>query len=318
MIDRTNGGTKVRKTLLFSRYLPVFPLALRPLRTGAIMQLYTDVSSLRQAVTAHHRAGRSVGFVPTMGALHAGHMSLIEASRRENDVTICSIYVNPTQFNDVSDLEKYPRDLEADRGMLESAGCDGLFYPTDEIMYPSPTVISMSFGILESTLEGLHRPGHFQGVGLIVSKLFHLVMPDVAYFGQKDLQQFAVIRQMVEDLMFPVRLVRVPIMRETDGLAMSSRNARLAGEDRSRATLLFSCLIGAKEKLLSGESVESVKGFVESEFSGAPGVDLEYFAIVNTNTLQSLQQLDQQEPVSLCIAAWVGDVRLIDNLTLFE
>ncbi|HAA12388.1 MAG TPA: pantoate--beta-alanine ligase [Cytophagales bacterium] len=280
------------------------------------MEFYADVASLQSAMADHRRAGRSIGFCPTMGALHQGHLSLIEASRKENDITICSIYVNPTQFNDPEDLQKYPRELDRDRDMLAEAGCDGLFFPSDEMMYPKPAVMAMQFGPLENVMEGVHRAGHFNGVGLVVAKLLHLVGPTRAYFGQKDLQQFAVIRQMVEDLMFPVDLVCVPIVRESDGLAMSSRNARLSPVARKTAAQLYAFLQEAREQLLQGRSVMSVGQWVRAQLGEHRDINLEYFEIVHSHTLQSISKMNSSEPTSLCIAAWVGGVRLIDNLTV--
>ena len=280
------------------------------------MDFYANVDDLRSAMSEHRRNGRSIGFVPTMGALHQGHLSLIQASKAENDITVCSIYVNPTQFNDPNDLEKYPRELDTDRDLLASEGCDALFFPSDEMMYPKPAVINLQFGQLESVMEGVHRPGHFSGVGLIVAKLLHCVGPTRAYFGQKDLQQFAIIRQMVEDLMFPVELVCVPIVREDDGLAMSSRNARLSPEARQTSTLLYRHLSQAKEQLKEGKTLMNVRQWVKAQLGEHPEIKLEYFEIVHTHTLQPLNQLNSSEPTSLCIAAWVGGVRLIDNLSL--
>ncbi|MEL6535340.1 MAG: pantoate--beta-alanine ligase [Bacteroidota bacterium] len=280
------------------------------------MQFYADVASLQSAMTDHRRAGRSIGFCPTMGALHQGHLSLIEASRKENDITICSIYVNPTQFNDPEDLQKYPRELDRDRDMLAEAGCEALFFPSDEMMYPKPATMSLRFGPLEAVMEGVQRPDHFNGVGIVVAKLLHLVGPTRAYFGQKDLQQFAIIRQMVEDLMFPVELVRVPIVREADGLAMSSRNARLSPAARKTATQLYEYLQQARQQLLEGTKVMNVGQWVRAQLGEHPDINLEYFEIVHSNTLQSISQLNSSEPTSLCIAAWVGGVRLIDNLSI--
>lgn len=280
------------------------------------MDFFTDVASLQATLTGLKRQGKRIGFVPTMGALHEGHLSLVARAREENDYTLCSIYVNPTQFNDASDLKNYPRTLDQDREMLMGAGCDGLFFPTDAIMYPKPTVLRIQFGHLETVMEGMHRPGHFQGVGLVVGKLLHLTQPDRAYFGEKDLQQFAIIRQLVHDLMFPVEVIRVPIVREPDGLAMSSRNRRLSAEDREQATLLYRTLSEAKGQLLEGKSIAEVKNWVATTLAAKEGVALEYFEVAHSDTLELLSELSADIPTSLCIAAQVGPVRLIDNLSV--
>jgi pantoate--beta-alanine ligase len=253
-----------------------------------------------------------------MGALHAGHISLIERARQENDRTICSIFVNPTQFNNPGDLQQYPRTLEADRLLLEKAGCDAVFAPSNEVMYHQPPRLRLDFGRLEQVMEGQFRPGHFNGVGLVVSKLFHIIKPDQAYFGQKDLQQFLIIRQLVNDLSFDLQLVRCPIVREPDGLAMSSRNRRLDPEQRQIAPHIYRMLTKAKEMLLGGKPVAAAKMAVQTDFMTQTGVRLEYFEVVDEETLQSVENIREHPQVALCIAAYLGDVRLIDNLLLFS
>lgn len=199
------------------------------------MHIFNTISETQQYLKAQQRAGKTIGFVPTMGALHAGHISLIERAKTENDLAVCSIFVNPTQFNNSDDLKKYPRTLERDCEMLRPVGCDVVFAPSAEEMYPSLPQLKMDFGTLETIMEGKFRPGHFNGVGIVVSKLFNIVKPDKAYFGLKDLQQVAVIRRMVQELSFDLEIIPCPTLRETDGLAMSSRNTRLSPEARALA-----------------------------------------------------------------------------------
>ncbi|GIV39610.1 MAG: pantothenate synthetase [Thermonema sp.] len=266
------------------------------------------------------KEGKSIGFIPTMGALHEGHLSLVRRAKEENDVVVCSIFVNPTQFNDPTDLAKYPRTLEADRRLLESVGCDLLFAPQEQEMYPAPPVLRFSFGHLEQVMEGAHRPGHFNGVALVVSKLFHIVQPNKAYFGQKDYQQYLIIRQLVADLSFPVEVVPCPIVREADGLAMSSRNRRLTPAQRREAVILYQTLQEAKQRLLNGVSVEEVKKWVASVFAPLQKKDirLEYFEVADGYTLSAVKDIHRHKEVVLCIAAYVGEVRLIDNVLLFS
>ena len=278
------------------------------------MYVFTTVDALKAHLHAQRRAGRQWGLVPTMGALHEGHLSLVRRSNAENDFTVATLYVNPTQFNNPDDLARYPRTLDADRQLLESAGCAVLFAPTDAEMYPAPATLRFSFGDLETVMEGQFRPGHFNGVATVVSKLFHHAEPAVAYFGQKDLQQFAVIRRLVQDLAFPLRLVRCPIVREPDGLAMSSRNRRLEPEARKVAAVLSYALREAAEALQQTKSPEVAKGLIGQIFYPIEGVFLEYFEVVDAASLQPVTTPDGHAEVALCIAAYVGEVRLIDNL----
>ncbi|WP_215226510.1 pantoate--beta-alanine ligase [Echinicola shivajiensis] len=269
----------------------------------------------------HRNAGQSIGLVPTMGALHEGHLNLVEKSKYHSDVTVVSIFVNPTQFNNFADLEKYPRTVEEDLKMLEIKGVDYVFLPEVEEMYPEEAKLKMDFGTLETILEGAMRPGHFNGVGIVVSKLFHIIGPDKAYFGQKDLQQVAIIRQMVNDLSFAVDLVVVPTVREEDGLAMSSRNRRLDAEDRKKALVLYESMVFVKNELLAGKSWFELRDKIQHKFNQVDGVKLEYFELVETDTLnmvveQHITDFGQGQKYSLCTAAFVGDVRLIDNLPI--
>ncbi|QHT68138.1 pantoate--beta-alanine ligase [Rhodocytophaga rosea] len=279
------------------------------------MHIFTEIHPLQSYVQAQRQSGKTIGFVPTMGALHAGHLSLISIAKKECEVVICSIYVNPTQFNNSNDLAKYPRTLETDQHLLQEAGCTAVFIPSDRIMYPQPLQIKLNFGYLETVMEGKFRPGHFSGVGVVVSKLFHMVMPDAAYFGQKDLQQFAIIRQLVTDLSFNTRLVCCPISREKDGLAMSSRNMRLNPAQRAVAPILYQTLQKARQWALQ-MPVAEVKQKVELQLGKVPEVKLEYFEIADSITLQPIEEVRNQ--ASLCIAAYIDDIRLIDNVFLFD
>jgi pantoate--beta-alanine ligase len=248
-----------------------------------------------------------------MGALHEGHLALIEASRQTNDITGCSIFVNPIQFNNQEDLAKYPRTLEQDCALLDRAGCDFVFAPSADDMYPKAPSLVLNFGPLESVMEGAFRPGHFNGVGIVVARLFNIVHPDRAYFGQKDLQQVAVVRQLVEDLAFQLEVVPCPTLREADGLALSSRNRRLSPEERALAPQLYQVLTEAKERLLRGERVAEAKQFVQDYLAAIPAFRLEYFEVVHSVTMQPLEAVKPGH-TALCIAAYLGPVRLIDNV----
>ena len=264
--------------------------------------------------TTIFKEGKSLGFVPTMGALHQGHLDLVAKSIETMDFTVVSIFVNPTQFNSSEDFQKYPQTLDADLGLLEAAGADFVFVPTVATLYPQPTHLRFDFGDLEQVLEGACRPGHFNGVGLVVSKLFHLIQPTCAFFGQKDLQQVAVIKRLVQDLSFDLSLEVVPTRREKDGLAMSSRNMRLNPEERQQALLLYTQLTQAKERLLAGEPWSKVWADAKAAFSDPTTFRFEYFALLHPETFEIFGTFTQDGPRSLCIAAFVGKVRLIDNL----
>jgi pantoate--beta-alanine ligase len=277
------------------------------------MQIFHSIQTLQNFLKLSRLEGKSVGLVPTMGALHQGHLSLIEASKNENQVTVCSIFVNPTQFNNAHDLAVYPRTLESDCEMLASAGCDAVFAPTVEEIYPQLPNLKFDFGDLERVMEGTFRPGHFNGVGIVVSKLFNIVQPDGAYFGQKDLQQCAVINRLVKDLSFSLKLNICPTLRETDGLAMSSRNRNLSPEQRALAPHIYKALQKASQLLREGTSGEAVKVAVQNYLSEIPAITLEYFEISNFDTLQPINELSEGK-TALCIAAFMGKTRLIDNV----
>lgn len=276
------------------------------------MQVFQTIQDLRKYLWLIRLQGGSIGFVPTMGALHQGHLELIRRAKAENDCVVCSIYVNPMQFNNAEDLAKYPRILDKDKVLLESIACDVLFAPSDTEMYPQASVIQFSFGNLEEVMEGKFRKGHFNGVATIVSKLFHCVMPDRAYFGQKDLQQCLIVKRLVADLSFPLELIICPIVRESNGLAMSSRNRRLSPQEQEIATHLFKALQIA-ENLLSNAPFDKIRKEVAAYLGQIPEIELEYFEIADGETLQSLDAIGNK-PVALCIAAFVGGVRLIDNV----
>src|SRR5579859_6611520 len=258
----------------------------------------------------------SIGMVPTMGALHAGHLSLVEASKIENQLTLCSIFVNPTQFNNATDLERYPRSIEQDLRMLEQAGCDVVFTPERAEMYNRVATVRFDFGLLDKTLEGEFRPGHFSGVALVVSKLFHIVQPSIAYFGQKDFQQFKIIEKLVDELNFNVLLKRMPVFREADGLAMSSRNMRLNESERKKAIVFYESLKESRQLLKQGESISRTKEQVRKKCESVEGIKLDYFELADSENLNP-QEIVTEKSV-LLIAGFVGEVRLIDNLLLNE
>lgn len=278
------------------------------------MQVFKEIKPLKAFLS--QPANSSIGFVPTMGALHVGHLSLIEASKRENQRTVCSIFVNPAQFNNPKDLEKYPRTIEHDIELLQKAGCDIAFIPDAKEMYEHESIIKFDFGELDKILEGKFRPQHFSGVALVVSKLFHIVNPTTAYFGQKDFQQFKVIETMVNELKFNLQLKAMPILREADGLAMSSRNMRLNKNEREKAIVFYQSLIEAKKLLLSGEKISHVKEIVKQKCESVDHVKLEYFELAHTENLKPAESVNHK--TILLIAGYIGEIRLIDNLLLNE
>lgn len=278
------------------------------------MRIISNVEELRAEIKAIKNAGKSVGFVPTMGALHAGHKSLVEKSVSENDYNVVSIFVNPTQFNNAADLEKYPRNLEQDAAMLEKIGCDLIFAPEAKDIYSDnelSTCFEFDFHGLDRVMEGKFRPGHFNGVVQIVSKLFYLVQPDKAYFGEKDFQQLAIIHHMVETLNIDVEIVDCPIVREASGLAMSSRNERLSEQQRKIAVEISKVLFESRN-FATQLSPSDLTDWVVAKVNEVEGLDVEYYEIVNSVNLQTAQSW--AEPTVGCIAVFCGDVRLIDNI----
>ncbi|GAB5525989.1 MAG: pantoate--beta-alanine ligase [Roseivirga sp.] len=284
------------------------------------MRLFHTQTELRQYILSKRCADKPIGLIPTMGALHQGHLSLVRMSVEAGDLPVASVFVNPTQFNKPEDLAKYPRDLKKDLELLESAGCEAAFAPSVEEMYPFAPSLAISFGSLETELEGRFREGHFKGVGLVVSKLFNIVQPDHAYFGQKDLQQYYIIKKLVDQLSFPVQLRMAPIMRESHGLAMSSRNERLAADDRQAASLIYQALQLAREELLHkpAASIADTKQKVDELFKTSDRLILEYFEVISTDDFKPLDKIKNQATTALCIAAEIGQVRLIDNLLLIS
>jgi pantoate--beta-alanine ligase len=277
------------------------------------MIIIKTVSELNERLDSFRNNNSKIGLVPTMGALHKGHIQLVERCVRENNICVVSIFVNPTQFNDKNDLEKYPRTPEKDCKMLEEAGCNYVFMPSVEEIYPEPDTRIFGFGKLEQVMEGSFRPGHFNGVAQIVSKLFEMVKPDRAYFGEKDFQQLAIIRELVIQLKYPIEIVPCPIVREPDGLAMSSRNTRLSETEREKAVLisefLFKSLNFAKD-----HSISETRNYVIDNLVSYPVFKLEYFEIVDGFSLQEVNDWDKSDYIVGCIAIFCGPVRLIDNI----
>jgi pantoate--beta-alanine ligase len=277
------------------------------------MHVFYSIDAIQEFLKTQRKKGKSIGLIPTMGALHNGHLSLIEASKAKNDLTVCSIFINPTQFNNAHDLSVYPRTLEADCEMLESVKCDVVFAPNAHDIYPTLPNLKFDFGDLERVMEGKFRIGHFNGVGIVVSKLFNIIQPDNAYFGQKDLQQCAIINRLVKDLSYNLKLNICPTQRETDGLAMSSRNRNLTPEQRDKAPEIYKALQKAVELLKDKKSTMSVKGFTTSYLDNIEGIEVEYFEISDFETLQPINELSEGK-TALCIAAFMGKTRLIDNV----
>ena len=277
------------------------------------MKLIHTVQELRTELNAQRLAGKKIGFVPTMGALHEGHASLMKLAVAENDVVVVSDFVNPTQFNDQNDLLKYPRTLEADCELLEKVGAHYVFAPSVEEIYPEPDTRQFSYAPLDTVMEGKFRPGHFNGVCQVVSKLFMMVEPHSAYFGEKDFQQLAIIREMVKQMNFPIRIVGCPIVRESDGLALSSRNARLSDVQRVQALNISKTLFASKEYAAT-HTVEETQAFVEQAIAASEGLELEYFEIVDGLTLQKIAGWDDTDYAVGCITVFCGEVRLIDNI----
>jgi pantoate--beta-alanine ligase len=279
------------------------------------MQIITTKKELQSAVKACKDAGKTIGLVPTMGALHDGHASLVKRAVAENDVCVVSVFVNPTQFNDKNDLKNYPRTLEADCKLLESLGATYVFAPSVEEIYPEPDTRSFSYPPVDTVMEGARRPGHFNGVCQIVSKLFMMVEPDRAYFGEKDFQQIAVIRAMVADQKFNLEICPCPIVREADGLALSSRNTLLTAEERKIAVNISRTLFESQEYAKS-HTLEETKQFVISTINAIAKLEVEYYEIVDGTSLKSLNSWDDSDYIVGCITVYCGDtpIRLIDNI----
>ena len=281
------------------------------------MLTVNTVKELKSAVKSAREAGKSIGLVPTMGALHEGHKSLVDRCRKENDVVVVSVFVNPTQFNNKEDLRTYPRTEEADKALLEAAGCDVVFMPSVEEVYPEPDTRVFNLGPVAEVMEGPMRPGHFNGVAQIVSKLFMMVEPDRAYFGEKDFQQIAVIREMVRQEGFKLEIVPCPIVREADGLAKSSRNVRLTPENRAVAPNIYRLLSESLDFAKSHTVEETIK-FVTTGINAYDAMEVEYYQIVDGITMQPISAWTDTRYAVGCITVYYGDVRLIDNITYFK
>ena len=281
------------------------------------MLTVNTVKELKSAVKSAREAGKSIGLVPTMGALHEGHKSLVDRCRKENDVVVVSVFVNPTQFNNKEDLRTYPRTEEADKALLEAAGCDVVFMPSVEEVYPEPDTRVFNLGPVAEVMEGPMRPGHFNGVAQIVSKLFMMVEPDRAYFGEKDFQQIAVIREMVRQEGFKLEIVPCPIVREADGLAKSSRNVRLTPKNRAVAPNIYRLLSESLDFAKSHTVEETIK-FVTTGINAYDAMEVEYYQIVDGITMQPISAWTDTRYAVGCITVYCGDVRLIDNITYFK
>jgi len=281
------------------------------------MQVFEQTVQLQEHLNVLISKRRSIGFVPTMGALHEGHLSLIKESKKENDITVCSIFVNPTQFNNPDDLKNYPRVLDIDLDLLKQENCDLVFHPSVDEVFPVLPDNQFDFGTLEKVMEGEFRPGHFNGVATVVKRLFEIIHPTRAYFGVKDYQQLVIIHKMTSDLNISTEIIPCEIVREKNGLAMSSRNQLLSSEEKKQAELIFQTLKFVK--IRSGFTpIGEIKRHVEKQFQKARNVRLEYFDIVDMYSLNSLNSWAESNHVIACIAAYVGNVRLIDNIILFS
>ncbi|MDE5419255.1 pantoate--beta-alanine ligase [Labilibaculum sp. DW002] len=279
------------------------------------MEIVKLVAETKAKISKFKAEGKTIGFVPTMGALHQGHLSLTEASVKNNDITVVSIFVNPTQFNNPNDLKTYPRILDKDLEMLSEFEPDLIFIPEVEEVYPEPDTRIFDFGELEQVMEGKNRPGHFNGVAQVVSKLFSYINPDNAYFGQKDFQQVAVIKQMTKNLKLDINIVPCPIIREVDGLAMSSRNMLLSELERKNAGKISETLFKACN-LVPDFGVSQLKEWVVTEINNNAYLEVEYFEIVDDTSLKSIEKWEDSNNRIACITVQVGKVRLIDNISL--
>ena len=280
------------------------------------MKVFNFIVDIQRFIEEKHNLGLKVGFVPTMGALHDGHLSLINRAKKENDIVVCSVFVNPIQFNNPADLEKYPRTPEKDIEKLQCAGCDAVFVPSAEEMYPEKVEDHYDFGDLERVMEGACRPGHFNGVAIVVRKLFEIVTPNRAYFGEKDFQQLAIINKMVKDLNMNLEIVPCPIVRENDGLAMSSRNVRLNETERAIAPKIFATLNDAVSKKDSMSPAE-MKSYTLAKYAEINEFDVEYVEITDEINLKSIENWNECEHARIFVALQLGPVRLIDNVRIF-
>lgn len=279
------------------------------------MLIVKEISKLEALIQKEKKEGKKIGLVPTMGALHEGHLSLVKKAGEETDYVVVSIFVNPTQFNDSNDLKKYPRKVDQDLKLLETSSCQIVFIPEVKTMYPEPDTRHFDFGLLGEVMEGAFRTGHFNGVAQIVSRLFSIVKPDVAFFGMKDFQQIAIIRSMVKQLKLPVKIVSCPVVRDSDGLAKSSRNVRLSKEQRGNVPWIYHVLKEARNKVQT-MTVPELKDWVVSEINKNSGLKTQYFEVVNSETLMPVENWNQTKDRTGCVAVFCGDIRLIDDITL--
>lgn len=277
------------------------------------MQVLNTKNELINLLDNYKKEGQIIGFVPTMGALHNGHLSLVKASKNNSDITVVSIFVNPTQFNDPEDLKRYPRTLEQDVKLLEAVGCDLVFAPSVEEIYPEPDTRKFDFGYIETVMEGAKRPGHFNGVGQVVSRLFDIVRPDKAFFGMKDFQQIAVIKNMVGQLKYNIEIVPCPIIREESGLALSSRNTLLDEDHKKNAPHIYATLKKARS-LASQLSVDELKQWIIDEINKNPLLETEYVEIVDDTSLKVIHDWSEKGTKVACVAVYAGKIRLIDNI----
>lgn len=277
------------------------------------MQVLNTKNELINLLGQYRKEGKKIGFVPTMGALHSGHLSLVKESKKNSDLTVVSIFVNPTQFNDPEDLKRYPRTLEKDVELLKTVDCDLVFAPSVEEIYPEPDTRKFDFGYLETVMEGAKRPGHFNGVGQVVSRLFDIVKPDKAFFGMKDFQQVAIIKDMVKQLNFPIEIIPCPIIREESGLALSSRNTLLDEEHKKNAPHIYATLKKARN-LASQMNVAELKKWITEEINRNLYLETEYVEIVDDTTLNIVQSWEEKGTKVACVAVYAGKIRLIDNI----
>ncbi|MEP7169025.1 MAG: pantoate--beta-alanine ligase [Bacteroidota bacterium] len=282
------------------------------------MKIFKTIEEIQNELRKVRNEKSAIGFVPTMGALHEGHLQLIRQSVNENAITVCSIFVNPTQFNNPDDLEKYPRTVETDVKMLEANKCDIVFIPSVDEMYPDKNLLDINFGSMETIMEGAFRPGHFKGVATVVKKLFDIVQPDVAYFGEKDFQQLAIIRSLVKKLKMAAKIIGCKTVREKDGLAMSSRNIHLTKVEREKASIIYKSLLTAKDSYQQNFSLDEIKKNVKGEIEKINLFKVQYFEIVNAETLEPISEIKNMFSVQACIAVLTSKTRLIDNIAFAD
>lgn len=279
----------------------------------SIMKVVSTKNELINLINDYKKSGKNIGFVPTMGALHQGHLSLVKTCKDNCDIAVVSVFVNPTQFNDPDDLKRYPRTPEKDSALLESADCDIAFFPSVEEVYPEKDTRKFDFGYLETVMEGAKRPGHFNGVGQVVSRLFDMVKPDKAFFGMKDFQQVAIIKNMVQQLNYSLEIIPCPIIREESGLALSSRNALLDYEHKKNAPHIYATLKKARN-LASRMNVNELKKWITDEINNNPFLETEYVEIVDETTLKVVNDWQEKGTKVACVAVYAGKIRLIDNI----